>query len=383
MSPAAKEIPNLDVLFQHADFCECEECRSVYGAASYLTDALHFLSQRMTTGGDTVRDKLLQRRPDIGDIDLNCDNTNTELPYIDIVNEILEETISPTIFTIASSFTANLPVFVPLVNTDPLPDEQHAIDAALLNELISHTTDIPHIDVLLTSGAMVSDAYQAMGSSSTQWIIRDKNIVLDLMQNAADISVQLLHQTLLSADDLSANPEYTNVKVYDNFLKPIPATPTLPFGLPFDLFSTEGEIYLTKLGISKADLIRIFAQENLPVATPPTSELEEAYAYLDVSFEERDLIFKEDLVNQNIYWGTLAASSSVEVDLFLNYTGLEYADLMTLLTLEFINPSLDSKIDHDDMSCDLNTQHITNVTTEKFDHSQSLLKIMEKDIINF
>ena len=48
VSPAAKEIPNLDVLFQHADFCECEECSSVYGAASYLTDALHFLSQRMT-----------------------------------------------------------------------------------------------------------------------------------------------------------------------------------------------------------------------------------------------------------------------------------------------------------------------------------------------
>ena len=268
----------------------------------------------------------MQRRPDIGDIDLNCDNTNTELPYIDIVNEILEETISPTIFTIASAFTANLPVFVPLVNTDPLPDEQHAIDAALLNELIAHTTDIPHIDVLLTASAMVSDAYQAMGSSSTQWIIRDKNIVIKLTQNAADISVQLLHQTLLSADDLSANPEYTNVKVYDNFLKQYLQC-NLPFGLPFDLFSTEGEIYLTKLGISKADLIRIFARENLPVATPPTSELEESYAYLNVSFEERDLIFKEDLVNQNIYWGALAASSSVEVDLFLTYTGLEYADL--------------------------------------------------------
>ncbi len=386
LSPAAKEIPNLDVLFQHADFCECDECRSVYGAASYLADTLHFLSQRMSTGGDTVRDKLLQRRPDVGDIDLNCDNTNTELPYIDIVNEILEETISPTTFSIASSFAANLPAFVPLVNTDPLPDEEHIIDAALLNELITHTTDIPHIDVLLSSDAMVSDAYQAMGSSSTQWIIRDKNIVLKLTQNAADISVQLLHQTLLSADELSANPEYTNVKVYDNFLKPIPATPTLPFGLPFDLFSTEGEIYLTKLGISKADLIRLFVQENLPVTNPPSNELDEAYAYLDVSFEERDLVFEEDLVNQNIYWGTLASSSSVEVDLFLNYTGLEYADLMALLALEFINPVLDSKIDHDNLSCDLNTQHITNVITptlNKFDRFNRFLRLWKKTSLTF
>ncbi len=81
-----------------------------------------------------------------------------------------------------------------------------------------------------------------------------------------------------------------------------------------------------------------------------------------MSFEERDLIFKEDLVNQAAYWGALVASSSVEVDLFLNYTGLEYADLETLLSLQFINPLLDSKIDHDDISCDLDTQHITNVT---------------------
>ncbi len=373
-SEAAKEIPNLDVLFQHADFCECDECRSVYGAASYLTDALHFLSQRMAEAGGTVRDHLLQRGPDIGDIDLNCDNTNTTLPYIDIANEILEETIAPTIFLIAVGFTANLPVFVPLVNTDPLPDEQQAIDIALLNELITHTADIPNIDVLFTAGAMVSDAYQAMGSSSTQWIIRDKYLVLKLTENAADISVQLLHQTLLTADELNANPEYTNVKVYDDFLK----TAKRPFGLPFDLFSTEGNIYLTKLGISKADLTRLFAQENLPLTNPPSDELDEAYAYLDVSFEERDLIFKEDLVDQADYWATLAASSSVEVDLFLQYTGLEYADLMTLLTLQFINPLADSKIDHDDLSCDLDTQHITNVSAEKFDHIHRFLRLWKK-----
>src|SRR5262249_48131186 len=93
--------------------------------------------------------------------------------------------------------------------------------------------------------------------------------------------------------------------------------------------------------------------------------------------------FKEDLVNQSTYWGPLASSSSVEVDLFLNYTGLEYADLMTLLSLDFINPTLDSKIDHDDLSCDLNTQHITNVTTEKFDHFNRFLRLWKKTSLTF
>lgn len=373
-SPAAKEIPNLDVLFQHADFCACDECSSVYGAASYLTDILHFLSQRMTDTTGTVRDRLLERRPDIGDIDLNCENTNTQLPYIDIVNEILEEAIQPTIFSIASTFAANLPAFVPLVNTDPLPDKQHKINNVLLSELVSHTSDIPGIDLLLTATAQVSDAFQAMGSTAVQWIIRDNFITLKLTRLAANIRVQLLHQTLLSTDELSANPEYTNVKVYDNFLK----TAKRPFGLPFDLFSTEGGIYLTKLGISKAELVRLFAKEHLPAANPPTAELEESYAYLNVSVEERDLIFKEDLVNPVTYWGTLATSASVEVDLFLAYTGLEYADLETLLRLQFINPLGDSKIDHVDLSCDLNKQHITNVTAQKFDHLHRFLRLYKK-----
>jgi hypothetical protein len=377
-SPAAKEIPNLDVLFQHADFCECEECRSVYGAASYLTDIMHFLNQRETDTSGTVRDRLLERRPDIGDIDLNCENTNTQLPYIDIANEILEETIVPTVFSIAKTFNANLPVFVPLLNTDPLPDKQIPVNPLLLNELIKHTADIPYIDLLLTKNAKVSDAFQAVGSSVSQWIIRDSYIVLKLTENAADISVQLLHETLLSTDELSANPQYTNVKVYDDFLKKAQR----PFGLPFDLFSTEGNIYLTKLGISKSDLVRLFAKEHLPVVNPltdpPVAELDEAYAYLDVSFEERDLIFKEDLVNPANYWGALAASSRVEVDLFLQYTGLEYADLLMLLTLQCINPLGDSKIDHDDLSCDLDKQHITNVSPEKFDHIHRFLRLWKK-----
>ena len=122
----------------------------------------------------------------------------------------------------------------------------------------------------------------------------------------------------------------------------------------------------------------LFAKEHLPAANPPSDELEESYAYLDVSFEERDLIFKEDLLNPSNYWGTLAASSSVEVDLFLAYTGLEYADLETLLTLQFINPLSDSKIDHDDISCDLDKQHITNVSAEKFDHLHRFLRLYKK-----
>src|SRR5262249_59361886 len=35
-------------------------------------------------------DALIKRRPDLPHLPLTCENTNTALPYIDIVNEILE-----------------------------------------------------------------------------------------------------------------------------------------------------------------------------------------------------------------------------------------------------------------------------------------------------
>jgi hypothetical protein len=88
-------FPNLQTLFGSESLCECEECQSVLGDGAYLADILDFLAQREASGKTTVRDVLLQRRPDIAQIELDCPNTDTALPYIDLVNELLEEAVAP------------------------------------------------------------------------------------------------------------------------------------------------------------------------------------------------------------------------------------------------------------------------------------------------
>jgi hypothetical protein len=105
-----KHYPTMEELFGSLDFCECEHCRSVLSPAAYLVDLLRFLDPKQTTwdnfvsfwnashaetfgpGGDYDKpyDQLAQRRPDIPNLPLTCENTNTTLPYIDVVNEILE-----------------------------------------------------------------------------------------------------------------------------------------------------------------------------------------------------------------------------------------------------------------------------------------------------
>ena len=103
-------IPSYQELFGSQSFCACEHCSSVYSPAAYFVDLLAYLRQSTVTkriGGSTCieiikdgapvcktgLDVLFQRRADLGDIRLDCKNTNTVLPYIDLVNEIFERAV--------------------------------------------------------------------------------------------------------------------------------------------------------------------------------------------------------------------------------------------------------------------------------------------------
>lgn len=88
-----KEMPSLTKLFGSYSFCACEDCRSVYSPAAYLVDLLQFLNPKAGQKPLPL-DTLGERRPDIEHIPLTCENANTALPYVDLVNEILEFYIS-------------------------------------------------------------------------------------------------------------------------------------------------------------------------------------------------------------------------------------------------------------------------------------------------
>ncbi|HUO15713.1 MAG TPA: neuraminidase-like domain-containing protein, partial [Verrucomicrobiae bacterium] len=96
-----QQIPNWQTLFGPTSYCACGECTSVYGPAAYFVDLLQFLrSSGLNSAGNSPLDILIGnaianppvpgRRPDLQYIKLNCRNANTPLPYVDLVNEILE-----------------------------------------------------------------------------------------------------------------------------------------------------------------------------------------------------------------------------------------------------------------------------------------------------
>ncbi|MBD2254377.1 neuraminidase-like domain-containing protein [Nostoc parmelioides] len=128
-----KYYPTMETLFGSLDFCECEHCLSVLSPAAYFVDLLQFIDPKTLVWQNFLTDwkakhgtaaypfknptaqtnflnkwrekhpgqpdpktektpyeVLIERRPDLPNLPLTCENTQTALPYIDIVNEILE-----------------------------------------------------------------------------------------------------------------------------------------------------------------------------------------------------------------------------------------------------------------------------------------------------
>ncbi len=85
-------IPNYADLFGNINFKEGDEYRSVYSPAAYLSDLLQMLDDEFVTSSVDFD----ERRGDIKDINLDAENTTTLIPYLDIVNEVLEGRVIAT-----------------------------------------------------------------------------------------------------------------------------------------------------------------------------------------------------------------------------------------------------------------------------------------------
>ena len=114
-----QNLPDYQELFGNTDFCTSEECRSIFSPAAYLVDLMRFKDKYLTNLlNSDDKYQLEQRRPDLNEIVLSCENTNTLVPKLDIVNKVLEhhaEIINGDYQTLADAkYPFNLPFHWPL-----------------------------------------------------------------------------------------------------------------------------------------------------------------------------------------------------------------------------------------------------------------------------
>ena len=85
-------LPTYEELFGTLDYCQCEQCQSIFGAAAYFVDLMR-ITDRYVTKANTIPPELRLegRRPDLfNKLTITCGHTNDLVPYLQIVNEVLE-----------------------------------------------------------------------------------------------------------------------------------------------------------------------------------------------------------------------------------------------------------------------------------------------------
>ncbi|HUZ23530.1 MAG TPA: neuraminidase-like domain-containing protein [Streptosporangiaceae bacterium] len=122
-----QQIPSYQDLFGGLDYLACPHCRSILSPAAYFTDLMRITDEYVTypnthKGSGNIPDGLLleQRRPDLFTLPLNCENTDTVVPYLRIVNEVLEQKLKLELNTAVypslalAPYPFNLPFNLPL-----------------------------------------------------------------------------------------------------------------------------------------------------------------------------------------------------------------------------------------------------------------------------
>ncbi|MFI6504874.1 neuraminidase-like domain-containing protein [Nonomuraea typhae] len=327
-------LPNLRTLFGSVDYCACAACQSVYSPAAHFVDVLRFLGDRGTRGqgvhaGKSVRQVLLERRPDLGDIELSCENTNTPLPYIDLVNEILEDVVAP-------------PPAVPL----PAAIRPRLVEGPIAAEVLA--------ELRARNVAIAGDAFVYDPDVRGHWVIRDKAHSYVVVPQGAELGLRATRQTIGSAAEVRANPEHLNLEAYRKL-----AGEVFPFALPFDLASEQTRGYLGQLGLPQERLFTLFGQ-TMPdgtVSTPTPAQID--CALLGVGDAERQIVTGALPGRQPWeFWGLAETGNTIphpddpaqvvtgtwlevlaKVPVMLHRAELSYRDLLQLLDTRYADPA--------------------------------------------
>ena len=124
-----KELPGFADFFGLLDYCDCRHCQSILSPAAYFVDLMCFVDMHVNRTyfappNHTHPLHLKTRRPDLWTLELTCDNTHELVPYLEIINEILENYIA-TLQGYSGDFQDRAAVAT-LVYRDTLKDAVHS-----------------------------------------------------------------------------------------------------------------------------------------------------------------------------------------------------------------------------------------------------------------
>ncbi|MEP3047169.1 MAG: neuraminidase-like domain-containing protein [Roseibium sp.] len=124
LDEVAQSIPSYQDLFGNLNFLKCTHCQSIFGPSAYFLDLMRIVNDYVISPNTNKADNnipdaylLRTRRPDLYELDLTCENTDQLVPYLEVVNRVLERHIGQTPYhTLAAApYPFNLPFNLPLI----------------------------------------------------------------------------------------------------------------------------------------------------------------------------------------------------------------------------------------------------------------------------
>ncbi|WP_374699518.1 neuraminidase-like domain-containing protein [Wolbachia endosymbiont (group A) of Limnophora tigrina] len=153
------------ILNTKSSYNDCDHCSSVLSPAAYfvkLMETVEKYIEQPTNGKD-----LKSRRPDLYNIKLDCDNTNKEKLYLEIVNKIMEENLDKKLGGNAlqklatAKYPFNLPANFPLISIRAYLEKQ-GITLADLYRVLK-----PEADNVAESLGLSPEEYELITSTSS------------------------------------------------------------------------------------------------------------------------------------------------------------------------------------------------------------------------
>lgn len=381
---AVNGTPDLTTLFGSLDLCECDQCQSVYSPAAYFVDILKFLGDGPIVNGQNPLQVLLGRRPDLEHIELTCENTSTEVPYVDLTREIMERAVAKREFAISEGSDIS----------QVLSDlDQEKIHRTL-------ATGVASKGYPLTDKASVRRE-PFMEFAPRAWVILDSGWAFTLKYPVPGqgFKVEAWPQTSWTADELRATPEHVNDAAYTTLRNAV-----YPWDLPLNLPVEEARVYLNHFGVKKHEVMETFFRGTPIVAT---TDKPIANEYLGLTKKEADIITGNNspAIDPWKFWGLQETGNDVEdppdgirdwdvvlkrVSIFLQQSGMTYRDLLELMGCYFINPATSTGrmlaiVSSDPTTCKLNEMEIRVVDPAFPDNAskRAALKVVWNKIHRF
>jgi hypothetical protein len=345
----SQKFPNWALLFGALNQCACKHCQTALSPGAYFVDLLQFVD-------NAPRRSLFDRRPDLQDIEISCTNTNTSLPYIDLVNEALEAVVQPYRFKLRFPAPDDAPAALVTVldrasglglSSDPTQARAQQAEAfGKLSAALKNKGYVLGAQARVRVGA-------ADKPSARAWVIEDdawRHAIRRTGTTPDEYTVFPAPQTSANNDSLEVFPEHVSSAALDKLRNAI-----FPFNLPFELGRLETEIFLKAKNVTPHQVLEAFSagdrDAKLLRRSIALSYLKltrrEAKALLGASYSSTEVFklwgFKSDTAAQTIprpdqptlsltgVWLNLISL----VPVFLNRSGLSYAELLDLLDAEF------------------------------------------------